>query len=315
MIVDDVMAEMPAAAPPVTPHRVRVRVPATVANLGPGYDSFGLALALYDEVTAERTDGGLRVAVSGVGAGTLPTDESHLVVRAAAEAFGALGEPVPGLALECVNAIPQGSGQGSSAAAIVAGILLARELTAGGRGRLDDAAVLALGTRMEGHPDNIAPALMGGFTVAWMGPAGPRAVRREVHPDVRVVAFTAEHACATEVARAILPPVVPHADAAATAARAALLVHALTCDPALLWDATEDLLHQAYRAPAMPSSAALLERLRAAGVPAVLSGAGPSLLAMGAALPATVELRAMAGNGFEVREVAVALTGAGVRRL
>jgi homoserine kinase len=294
---------------------VRVRVPATAANLGPGYDSFGLALALYDEVTARRSeDGGLHISISGVGAGTLPTDASHLVVRAATEAFGEMGEPLPGLTLDCVNTIPHGSGQGSSASAIVAGILLARELARDGRRRLDDAAVLALGTRMEGHPDNIAPALMGGFTVAWTGPAGPRAVRRDVHPDVKVVAFTADHACATEVARAILPPVVPHADAAAGAARAALLVHALTCEPALLWDATEDLLHQSYRAPAMPVSAALLERLRSSGVPAVLSGAGPSLLALGADLPDLDRLRELAGTAFQVREMPVAATGAEVTR-
>ncbi|HET8588379.1 MAG TPA: homoserine kinase [Nakamurella sp.] len=303
----------PASAPTATP--VRVRVPATAANLGPGYDSFGLALALYDEVTARRSeDGGLHISISGVGAGTVPTDASHLVVRAAAEAFGEMGEPLPGLTLDCVNTIPHGSGQGSSASAIVAGILLARELARDGRRRLDDAAVLALGTRMEGHPDNIAPALMGGFTVAWTGPAGPRAVRRDVHPDVKVVAFTADHACATEAARAILPPVVPHADAAAGAARAALLVHALTCEPALLWDATEDLLHQSYRAPAMPVSAALLERLRSSGVPAVLSGAGPSLLALGADLPDLDRLRELAGTAFQVREMPVAATGAEVTR-
>ncbi len=287
--------------------RVRVRVPATSANLGPGYDSFGLAWGIHDEVTATRTDGDLQVHVVGVGADSLPTDASHLVVRAARAAFDAMSEPVPGLALDCVNAIPHGSGQGSSAAAIVAGILLARALTPGGDSRLPDDAVLALATRLEGHPDNVAPALVGGFTIAWCAADRPWAVRLSPHPDLRAVLFTTDRTCATHTARAALPDLVPHADAAANAARAGLLVHAITADPDLLFAATEDRLHQPYRASVMPESAALLDRLRGAGVAAVLSGAGPSVLALGRDLP---EPESLGGSGFRARAVPVSVVGA-----
>lgn len=291
--------------------RVTVRVPATSANLGPGYDSFGLALAVYDEVSAEPSGKGLTIRITGVGHSRLPTDSSHLVVRAAAAAFAELAEPMPGLALECVNAIPHGSGQGSSAAAIVAGILLARTWIPDGERRLDDGAVLALATRLEGHPDNVAPALLGGFTIAWMGDdSRPRAVRLDVHPDVRALLFTAEQACATHTARALLPAAVPHAEAAANAARAGLLVHALTRDPALLLDATMDRLHQGYRSPAMPGSAELLRRLRASGIAAVLSGAGPSVLCLGTRLP---DPHSLSAGGFAVREVPLSASGAQVR--
>jgi homoserine kinase len=272
-----------------------VRVPASSANLGPGYDSFGLALAMFDEVTARRAGSGLRIEVSGVGAGTVPTDGRHLVARAATAAFDAMGQPVPGLVLQCTNTIPHGSGLGSSAAVIVAGILVARALTPRGDERLPDQAVFTLATRMEGHPDNVAPVLFGGITIAW-SPAGPgsapRSVRLRPHPDLRAIVLVADRACATEQARAALPATVPHADAAANSARAALLVHALTTDPELLLDATDDRLHQPYRAAVMPESFALLHRLRSAGIAAVLSGAGPSVLALGTQLPEPESLNA-----------------------
>ncbi|HEY5880287.1 MAG TPA: homoserine kinase [Nakamurella sp.] len=259
-----------------------VEVPATSANLGPGFDSFGLALARYDEVSACRTDGPLEVWVSGFGAGAVPLDHRHLVVRAMAEAFHAAGGELPGVRLTCVNRIPHGGGLGSSASAIVAGLLLGRELAAADGGpRLTDETVLALGTAMEGHPDNVAPALFGGFTLAFTDDAGqPVAVRRDVHPDIRVVVFAADESSSTHQTRGLLPATVPHADASANAAAAGLLVHALTCDPTFLFAATRDRLHQHYRAAAMPESARLLADLRAAGVPAVVSGAGPSVIAL-----------------------------------
>ncbi|HEY4991775.1 MAG TPA: homoserine kinase, partial [Nakamurella sp.] len=240
----------------MTGSAVTVRVPATSANLGPGFDSFGLALARFDEVTAARTGGGLRVEVHGAGAGEVPLTHQHLVVRAIAKAFVAVGEPLPGLQLRCSNCIPHGGGLGSSASAIVAGLLLGRELLADRDARaLTDADVLALATEMEGHPDNVAPALLGGFTLAFTGDDGrPAAVRRDVHPDVRVVVFVAEQSSSTHHARGLLPAMVPHADASANAAAAGLLVHALTTDPSLLLPATRDRLHQGYRAPAMPES-------------------------------------------------------------
>ncbi len=153
---------------------VTVRVPATSANLGPGFDSFGVALARYDEVTATLRVEGLLVEVQGVGADEVPLTHEHLVVRAVARAFASVGEPLPGLHLKCVNCIPHGGGLGSSASAIVAGLLLGRELIVhtGGR-RLSDDEVLGLATEMEGHPDNVAPALFGGFTLAFLDDQGP----------------------------------------------------------------------------------------------------------------------------------------------
>ena len=256
---------------------VRVRVPATSANLGPGFDTFGLALGLYDDVVARIGEGGVVVDVAGEGAEDVPRDKRHLVVRAMRAAFDRMGGQPRGIELVCANRIPHGRGLGSSAAAIVAGVLAARELVLGG---LDDTEVLALAAEIEGHPDNVAACLLGGLTLAY-GPAS--AVRLPVHPDVRVVAFVPGTRSSTAKARRLLPDVVPHADAARNAGRAALLVEALGRRPDLLMDATEDLLHQPYRAEAMPRAAALMASLRAAGVPAVISGAGPTVLAFGGA--------------------------------
>ncbi|MBF9133652.1 homoserine kinase [Plantactinospora sp. S1510] len=260
---------------------VRVRVPATSANLGPGFDTLGLALALYDDVGARITSDGCRVEVTGEGAGELPDGEEHLVVRAIRAGFDALGGQPSGLAVECVNRIPQARGLGSSSAAIVAGVLLARALVIDGDRDLDDDAVLRLAAELEGHPDNVAPCLLGGFTIAWSESGDPaRAVTLPVAPDVQPTVFVPRERGLTAVARAALPATVPHGDAARNAGRAALLVHALTADPTLLLAATEDRLHQNYRAGGMPNSAALLAELRATGVAAVISGAGPSVLAL-----------------------------------
>jgi len=268
-------------------HPVRVRVPATSANLGPGFDALGLALALHDEVEAQVTSDGLSVAVSGEGEHTAGAEEQHLVVTAMRAAFGTMGGQPPGIALRCVNAIPHGRGLGSSAAAVVSGVLAARALVAGGPDLLPDEDVLALAVELEGHPDNVAACLAGGLTVAWRRsladgrPGGAVGVLRlRVLDSLSAVACVAPTALATRTARRVLPELVPHADAAANAARSALLVAGLTRDPAVLFDATEDFLHQRYRAPVMPETADLLGRLRQAGVPAVVSGAGPSILAM-----------------------------------
>ncbi|SCF10324.1 homoserine kinase [Micromonospora mirobrigensis] len=260
---------------------VRVRVPATSANLGPGFDALGLALGLHDDVAAEvSAEPGVRVTVTGEGAGELPADDRHLVARAMRATFDVLGGRPTGLALECVNRIPQARGLGSSSAAIVAGVLLARALVVDGLQRLDDAAALRLAAEIEGHPDNVAPCLLGGFTVAWTEPAGARAVSLAVADGVRPTVFVPDERGLTAVARAALPAAVPHADAALTAGRAALLVHALTGAPELLLPATVDRLHQDYRAEGMPGTAALVTALRAAGVAAVVSGAGPTVLAL-----------------------------------
>ncbi|MEU6021669.1 homoserine kinase [Micromonospora sp. NPDC047134] len=258
----------------------RVRVPATSANLGPGFDALGLALALYDDVAAEVTTSGVTVSVVGEGAGDLPLDDSHLLVRAMRAAFDELGGQPRGLSVECVNRIPQARGLGSSSAAIVAGVLLARALVTDGTQRLDDDAALRLAARIEGHPDNVAPCLLGGFTLAWTEPSGARAVSLPVAEGVRPTVLVPTERGLTASARAALPPTVPHGDAALNAGRAALLVHALTTRPDLLLPATVDRLHQDYRASSMPGTAAVVEELRAAGVAAVVSGAGPTALAL-----------------------------------
>ena len=260
-----------------------VRVPATSANLGPGFDALGLALGLHDHLRARVTDGGITVSVTGEGADDLPTDEKHLVVQTMLRTFELLGEKPPGLALDCRNRIPQARGLGSSSSAIVAGVLLARALVAPGEGSPldDDEAVLRLVAGIEGHPDNAAPCLLGSFTIAWSPEGGARAVHVDPHPDVRPFVFVPAERGLTEVARAALPPVVPHRDASFNAGRSALLVHALTREPALLFDATEDKLHQGYRAAGMPGTAGLVRQLREDGNAAVVSGAGPTVLVLG----------------------------------
>ena len=258
---------------------VRVRVPATSANLGPGFDALGVALALHDivEVRAVSVPGAF-VDVTGEGAGTVAAGEDHLVVRAIREGLDHAGASQVGLHLTCTNSVPHGRGLGSSAAAVVAGLLVARALVAE-PAALDDETVLSLATAMEGHPDNAAPALLGGVTVAWTD-GGVHAVRVPVHPDVVPVAIVPPHHLSTKAARAVLPERVPHADAAFQAGRAALLVEALGRRPDLLLPATEDRLHQEYRRSVMPDSLALVGALRKRGVAAVVSGAGPTVLAL-----------------------------------
>ncbi len=257
---------------------VTVAAPATSANLGPGFDSFGLALDLANEVSGEICDRGLHVDVDGEGASELALDESHLVVRAARATFAALGVQPPGLRLRCRDRVPHGRGLGSSAAAITAGIVVARALVPDGADRLDDVAALRLACTLEGHPDNVAAALLGGLTVAWTDDDGVRAVRLE--PQVGVVALVPPLAVPTSTARGLLPTQVAHADAAYTAGRAGLLIAALTGRPELLLPATADRLHQQHRGTAMPETLALVAGLRSAGHAAVLSGAGPTVLVL-----------------------------------
>ena len=290
---------------------VRVRVPATSANLGPGFDSAGLALDLADDVVVRTTSGGVQVVVEGEGAGRLPLDERHLVVRALRAAFDRLGGQPAGLALHCTNRIPQSRGLGSSSAAIVAAVVAARALAEDGDELLDGQASLRLADELEGHPDNVAACLLGGVTFAWSTPDGPRAVRLDAHDDLAPVAFVPATTSSTAQVRGLLPPTVPYADAVLNASRAALLPLALTRDPALLLPATEDRLHQGYRAPAMPATARLVEELRRAGVPAVVSGAGPTVLALttrGTRAAVAGPVRA----GWSVRALDVAPRGARV---
>jgi homoserine kinase len=302
------------AGPAFRAAAVRVRVPATSANLGPGFDAFGLALGLYDDVVVRVADSGLHVDIAGEGAETLPRDEKHLVVRSLRTAFDLLGGQPRGLEVVCANRIPHGRGLGSSSAAICAGIIAARAVTIGGPGQLDDTALLELATEIEGHPDNVAACLMGGFTVAWTEGGAARAVRMEPAASLVPVVFVPGTPLLTETARGLLPRTVPHVDAAANAGRAALLVEALTRRPELLLAATEDRLHQEYRGPAMPETLALVNRLRAEGVPAVVSGAGPTVLALTdeSAGTGADKVSRLAGEGWAANRLALDAAGASV---
>lgn len=299
---------------------VRVRVPASSANLGPGFDSLGVALGLHDVVAGEVAGAELVITAEGEGAAELPLDETHLVHRAMVRAFDVLGAAPPGVRLHCVNSIPHGRGLGSSSAAIVGGLALARALVVDGDRLLDDEALFRLAADLEGHPDNVAPAVFGAFTIAYSDDRGFAAVRLEVTSPVSFVVFVPAHAVHTKVARGLLPATVSHRDASFNAGRAALLVAALTGQPDRLPDrlldrllsATEDRLHQSYRASAMPASAALIEELRGAGVAAVLSGAGPTVLAV--VDPGRVaDVAAEAPSGWSASELE--LDRAGVRVL
>jgi homoserine kinase len=289
---------------------VWVDVPATSANLGPGFDALGLALELRDQLTAEVLESGLEIEIQGVGAGALAADDSHLVVRAMRATFDVLGGRPGGLRLVCRNAIPQGRGLGSSAAAIVAGVHLARALVPGGEAAIDGHGAFRLAADLEGHPDNVAAACFGGLTVSWRDDDGFSATRAEVAASIRAVVFVPPTALSTSVARGLLPDVVPHRDAAANAGRAALLMTALAGRSSLLLAATEDLLHQSYRRPAMPESLALVDSLRASGHAAVVSGAGPTVLVL--TLADTSDVLPSAPEGWEARVLEIA--GEGVVR-
>lgn len=301
-----------------------IQVPATSANLGPGYDCAGLALSLVDVLQARLLDDGeLQIDVEGEGADTIPRDDTHLVVRSMARGFAEGGAQIPGLRLRCLNAIPHGRGLGSSSAAIVGGLVLARELMPEGARVLSDSRIVALASELEGHPDNVAPALLGGLTVAWTTDDGGSAVRIPPSPRLQPVVAIPDSPLATERARELLPPTVTHSDAAANAARAALLVPAMTTHLELLLEATTDLLHQDYRRFAYPQSYALMAALRSAGVPSMISGAGPTVIAIGVsdteldgiAVEAQVH-RALAGlsgsvaSEFRVERFAVSHEGA-----
>ncbi len=259
---------------------LRIRVPATSANLGPGYDSFGLALSLTDEIVVRVGEDGLDLDVAGEGADKVRKDARNLVIKAMNTAFDRMGGRPRGLEVRCLNRIPHGRGLGSSAAAIVGGLAAARALTVGGDERFDDERLLAVATEMEGHPDNVAATVHGGFTMAWTDGGEVGVLGAGPHPDVLPVVFIPGTELRTAKARKALPDVVSHDDAAVNSARAALLGRALVERPDLLMVATEDFLHQEYRRSVMPRSLDLVDELRADGVPAVISGAGPSVIAL-----------------------------------
>ena len=262
--------------------RAAVRVPATTANMGPGFDSFGMAFRYYDEVEVRPVAGATHVRVEGVGEGIVPTDDDNLVVRALRAGLDAVGAPQAGFEMRCVNRIPHGGGMGSSASAAVAGLMLARGLLSEPRA-LSDGKVFRIATDFEGHPDNVAPAVFGGATVAWVEADGtPRAAPMPVDGSLSVSLLVPPPATrlSTEEAREVLPDRVPRADALFNTSRAAVLMLALAGRPDLLMAGTEDRLHQEYRRGVLPASTAVMDSLRAQGYPAVISGAGPTVLVL-----------------------------------
>ena len=288
---------------------VSVSVPATSANLGPGYDALGLALEIRDHVTAQFTDDNLiTVVVTGEGAGKLPTDAKHLVAKTIIDACKAFGTEVLGLRVECKNAIPQGRGLGSSAGAIVAGLVLASELT---YARASEDELLQMANAIEGHPDNVAACLLGAMTIAWLEDDGKaNSVSMNVHPDVSPVLGIPVTELDTHKARGLIPESIPHVDAAFNAGRSALLVAAMIGDPDFLLEATEDKLHQPFRAQAYSESMALVEQLRAAEVAACISGAGPTVIALSTVEQVAQAIEIIAKSGFTAVPVAVSDQGA-----
>lgn len=291
-------------------------VSASSANLGPGFDSIGLALRLCDEITIETTDSGLVVEVEGEGAGQVPLDQDHLVVRAVQRGLHAAGVSAPGMVVRCRNDIPHSRGLGSSAAAVVGGLAAVNGLVAQTDSTpLSEAQLIQLASEFEGHPDNAAAAVLGGAVVSWIDSTGDApdysAVSLRLHSDIRLFLAIPEERSSTAETRVLLPAQVSHDDARFNVSRAALLVVALTERPDLLMAATEDVLHQPQRAPAMPASAEYLRLLRRHNISATLSGAGPSVIAMTTDpdLP-TDAVEYGAANGFKITEMTA---GDGVR--
>lgn len=257
---------------------VTVEVPATSANLGPGFDCFGLALDWRERVSLAVIEQGFQIEVSGEGAAELPRDESHLIIRSALVGLADLGVRATGLWLGCRNTIPHARGLGSSSAAIVAGLVAAAGLA---QAQVTPDWLLGHANAIEGHPDNVAAAIHGGFVLAYQGRTGVRVAQGKIDASIGAALFIPETSVATDAARSLLPEAVPHVDAAANSGRAALLVHALASEPDLLYDATCDWLHQGYREPSMPRSYELMKSLRGQGLAAMISGAGPSVLVLG----------------------------------
>jgi homoserine kinase len=291
-------------------------VAASSANLGPGFDSIGLALSLYDEIAVETTESGLTVQVEGEGAGQLRLDADHLVVRAVRSGLRAAGVSAPGLLVRCRNAIPHSRGLGSSAAAVVGGLAAVNGLLAQADSMpMSESELIQLSSQFEGHPDNAAAAVLGGAVVSWIDsscdPPRYAAVPLRLHPDIHLFPAIPEERSSTAETRVLLPARVSHADARFNVSRAALLVVALTERPELLMAATEDVLHQPQRAAEMPASAEYLRLLRCSGIPAVLSGAGPAVIALSTepGLPSEV-IEYGAARGFTVSEMKA---GEGVR--
>ena len=297
---------------------MQVQVPATSANLGPGFDSLGLALGMHDRYIAQVLDEQvIDIDITGEGADNLPRNEKNLVIKSMYKGFEFLGGKPRGVALRALNVIPHSRGLGSSASAIVGGLSLARALVLGGNERMSNDDMLNLANEMEGHPDNVAAAIYGGATIAWQemqhGHNVALSVQIEVDPRISALALIPSTSVSTSKARKMLPELITHADAVKNSANTALLVHALQHRPDLLHTATEDYLHQTYRAEAMPASFALLTKLRKAGVAAFISGAGPSVLVLHMGGSTEVdELSRAAGDKFTASPLGISRSGASI---
>lgn len=298
----------------------QVSVPATSANIGPGFDSFGLALELRDRYAAQVLDEpNFDVDVSGEGAAEVKKDAKNLVIKSMLRGFEHMGAKPKGIALRALNVIPHGRGLGSSASAIVGGLTLARSLVLTGEQYMSDDDLITLATELEGHPDNIASAFYGGATIAWIEKSVSsngisteigKAVSLKVDDRIKALLLIPANQLATTKARKLLPENIPHQDAVLNSSRSALLVHALAERPDLLFTATEDLLHQRYRESAMPKTIALVEKLRGAGLAAVVSGAGPSVMVLYSNSEDEIDQVASLAPGFNALKLEIAKTGA-----
>ena len=298
----------------------QISVPASSANIGPGFDCFGIALELRDRYAAQVLDDEtFDVDVTGEGADEVKKDAKNLVIKSMLRGFEHMGGKPRGIALRALNVIPHGRGLGSSASAIVGGLTLARSLVLTGEQYMSDEDLITLATELEGHPDNVAAAFYGGATLAWSeaktSSTGEiksigRAVSLRVDDRIKALLLVPSNQLATAKARKLLPETIPHQDAVLNSSRTALLVHALAERPDLLFIATEDLLHQKYRAQAMPKTIALVEKLRRAGLAAVVSGAGPSVMVLYSGGEDEIDQLESVAPGFTAMKLAIAKTGA-----
>ena len=297
----------------------QVSVPASSANIGPGFDSFAIALEMRDRYAAQILDDeSFDVDVTGEGADQVKKDAKNLIIKSMMRGFEHMGGKPRGIALRALNVIPHGRGLGSSASAIVGGLALARSLVLTGEQYMSDEDLITLATELEGHPDNVAAAFYGGATIAWLeskinseGDSSNvgRAVSLKVDDRIKALLLVPENQLSTAKARKLLPESISHQDAVLNSSRTALLVHALAERPDLLFTATEDLLHQKYREEAMPKSIALVEKLRGAGLAAVVSGAGPSVMVLYSGAEDEIDQIQSVSPGFTAMKLAIAKTG------
>ena len=289
--------------------RATVTVPGSSANLGPGFDTLGLAVGIYDTVEVEVIESGLEVEVFGEGEDDLPRDGSHLVVKAIRSGLNAAHAEAPGLRVVCTNAIPQSRGLGSSAAAAVAGVLAANGLAGN---PLTTDQVVQLSSAFEGHPDNAAASVLGSAVGSWTttpvdgSQPGYRAVAVDVDKRIRATALVPDFHASTQAVRRVLPSHVTHTDARFNVSRTAVMTVALQNHPELLWEGTRDRLHQPYRADVLPVTAEWVNRLRNRGYAAYLSGAGPTCMVLSVDPIEEAILEEARAAGLRVLELEVA---------